>query len=178
MDLTEAVSAVAMRVAMEAFFSVSMGEETARIGRLPDETITDADSPPFVDIMGLGRWVPRRSRLKARAAKAEFDRWLFDLIDARLARRGEGEPGKPDLLDILVDARDEETGALLNREAIRNEVLTLFAAGHETTALSLAWGLDRLAREPEWQETLAEAASAAQAAAGRRSIRRRRRRFP
>lgn len=162
-DLTEAVSALAMRVAMEAFFSSDMGEETARIGRLMDLTITDAGSPPFADIMGLGRWAPRRSRRKGLAAKAELDAWLFALIDDRLSRRGEGEPSRPDLLDILVHARDEETGALLDREAIRNEVLTLFAAGHETTALSLAWGLDRLAREPEWQDRLAEAATQAQA---------------
>ncbi|MAS41611.1 MAG: hypothetical protein CML43_00395 [Rhodobacteraceae bacterium] len=167
-DLSAEVSELAMRVAMEAFFSSDMGEETARIGRLMDITITDAGSPPFADVMGLGKWAPRRSRKAAMAALEALDAWLLPLIDARLARRadGAGEPDSPDLLDILVHARDEETGALLDRGAIRNEVLTLFAAGHETTALSLVWGLDRLSREPGWQDRLAGVAGAAAEAAG------------
>ncbi|MGM0583783.1 MAG: cytochrome P450 [Pseudomonadota bacterium] len=165
-DLTADVAALAMRVAMEAFFSSDIGEETARIGHLMDKVITDAGSPPFADIMGLGRWAPRRSRRKARGWLAELDAWLYPLIDARLATREAGEPEAPDLLDILVHARDAETGELLDRVSIRNEVLTLFAAGHETTALSLAWGLDRLAREPDWQERLAGAAAQAEREAG------------
>jgi cytochrome P450 len=165
-NLTEDVSALAMRVAMEAFFSAEMGEETSRIGDLMDKVITDAGSPPFADIMGLPRWAPRRSRRRARAWLAELDEWLYALIDRRLSTRGQGEPEHPDLLDVLVHAKDEETGELLDRQSIRNEVMTLFAAGHETTALSLAWGLDRLAREPEQQARLAAAASEAQAAAG------------
>ncbi|MEE3100993.1 MAG: cytochrome P450 [Pseudomonadota bacterium] len=165
-DLGADVSGLAMRVAMEAFFSSDMGDETARIGRLMDVVITDAGSPPFADVMGLGRWAPRRSRKAGMAALAELDAWLLPRIDARLARREGGEPEAPDLLDILVHARDEETGALLDRQAIRNEVLTLFSAGHETTALSLVWGLDRLSREPAWQDRLAQAAAAAAQAAG------------
>lgn len=165
-NLTEDVATLAMRIAMEAFFSTGMGAETARIGDLMDKVITDAGSPPFADIMGLPKWAPRRSRRQAQAWLAQLDAWLYPLIDARLARRGEGEPEKPDLMDILVHARDDETGELLDRQSIRNEVLTLFAAGHETTALSLAWGLDRLAREPDWQERLAETAAQAEAEAG------------
>lgn len=165
-DVSHDAATLTMRIAMEAFFSAPMGAETARIGDLMDKIITDSGSPPFADIMGLGKWAPRRSRRQAFAWLAELDAWLYPLIDTRLAQRDEGEPEAPDLLDILVHARDAETGALLDRQAIRNEVLTLFAAGHETTALSLSWGLDRLAREPEWQERLAEAARAAEAAAG------------
>ncbi len=167
-DLTHDVGELAMRIAMEAFFSADMGDDPARIGALMDKVITDAGSPPFADIMNLPAWAPRRSRRQAMGWLAELDAWLYPLIDARLARReaGESEPEAPDLLDILVHARDEETGAFLDRASIRNEVLTLFAAGHETTALSFAWGLDRLAREPGQQDRLAEAAAQAEAEAG------------
>ncbi|WP_339949222.1 cytochrome P450 [uncultured Albimonas sp.] len=166
-DLTHDVGELAMRIAMEAFFSADMGEDPARIGALMDKVITDAGSPPFADIMNLPAWIPRRSRRKAMAWLDELDAWLYPLIDARLARReaGEAEPAAPDLLDILVHAKDAETGAFLDRASIRNEVLTLFAAGHETTALSFAWGLDRLSREPEWQDRLAAAAAEAEAGA-------------
>lgn len=161
-NVTEDAAALTMRIAMEAFFSAAMGPETARICTLMDRVITDSGSPPIADIMGLPGWAPRRSRRQVRLWLAELDAWLGPLIDARLARRDQGEPEAPDLLDILVHARDAETGALLDRQAIRNEVMTLFSAGHETTALSLSWGLDRLAREPDWQERLARAAAAAE----------------
>lgn len=62
--------------------------------------------------------------------------------------------------------RDAETGAKLDRTSIRNEAATLFAAGFESTALLIAWGLDRLAREPEWQDRLAATATEAETAAG------------
>ncbi|MDF2235033.1 cytochrome P450 [Albimonas sp. CAU 1670] len=165
-DLTHDVGELAMRIAMEAFFSADMGDDPARIGDLMDKVITDAGSPPFADIMNLPGWFPRRSRKQAMGWLEELDAWLYGLIDARLARRDQGEPEAPDLLDILVHAKDEETGAFLDRQSIRNEVLTLFAAGHETTALSFAWGLDRLSREPDWQDRLAAVAAEAEAEAG------------
>lgn len=166
-DLSADAAELTMRIAMEAFFSADMGADPARIARLMEGVITDAGTIDFADVLQLPKWFPRRDRREAFGWLAELDAWLFALVDRRLEARGRGEPEHPDLLDILVHARDEETGALLDRRAIRNEVFTLFAAGHETTALSLAWGLDRLAREPEWQERLAEAAAEAEAAAGR-----------
>ncbi|MEO1686344.1 MAG: cytochrome P450 [Pseudomonadota bacterium] len=165
-DLTADAGELTMRIAMEAFFSADMGADPARIGRLMEDIITFSGSIDMADVLQLPWWVPRRSKTEVRAWMAELDAWLYALIDQRLADRAAGEPDSPDLLDILVHARDEETGELLDRQAIRNEVLTLFAAGHETTALSLSWGLDRLAREPEWQARLAQAARAAQEAAG------------
>jgi len=165
-NLSADAAELTMRIAMEAFFSADMGADPARIARLMEGVITDSGTIDFADVLQLPKWFPRRDRRQAFAWLAELDDWLYALVDKRLEARSRGEPENPDLLDILVHARDEETGALLDRQAIRNEVFTLFAAGHETTALSLAWGLDRLAREPEWQERLAEAAGEAERAAG------------
>jgi cytochrome P450 len=86
---------------------------------------------------------------------AELNAALFAIIDARRDR-----PGPGDLLDTLMAARDAETGAALSRQDLRDEVMTLFLAGHETTALSLIWGLDRLAREPQAAQALRQAARA------------------
>ena len=165
-DLSADAAELTMRIAMEAFFSADMGADPARIARLMEGVITDSGTIDFADVLQLPKWFPRRDRTEAFQQLAELDAWLYALVDKRLGTRGQGEPEAPDLLDILVHARDEETGEHLDRQAIRNEVLTLFAAGHETTALSLAWGLDRLAREPDWQARLAEAARAAETEAG------------
>ncbi|MEM1315441.1 MAG: cytochrome P450, partial [Pseudomonadota bacterium] len=166
-NLTEDAAELTMRIAMEAFFSADMGADPARIAKLMEDIITFSGSIDMADVLDLPWWAPRRSKNEARAWIAELDEWLYALVDRRLEERGQGEPENPDLLDILVHAKDAETGELLDRKSIRNEVLVLFAAGHETTALSLAWGLDRLAREPEWQDRLAAAAMAARAEAGR-----------
>lgn len=159
-DISRAATGLTMRIAMEAFFSSDLGDREAEIAALMEEVILDAGSPSMIDMLGLPEWLPRRGRRRRRALLATLNQVLYGLIDARLAERGDAPPEAPDLLDILIHARDDETGAHLGREDVRNEVMTLFAAGHETTALSLAWGLDRLAREPEWQDKLAEAAGA------------------
>ncbi len=156
-DLSRAATGLTMRIAMEAFFSSDLGAREAEIGALMEEVILDAGSPSIIDMLGLPEWLPRRGRKRRRELLAALDDVLYGLIDARLAERTETLPETPDLLDILIHARDEETGAFLGREDVRNEVMTLFAAGHETTALSLAWGLDRLAREQDWQDRLAAA---------------------
>jgi cytochrome P450 len=75
------------------------------------------------------------------------------LLDARVARmiadRRARSEGRPDLLSLLLSARDEETGAAMPDRQVRDEVLTLFVAGHETTATGLSWALWLLARHPD-----------------------------
>ncbi|MGG7565771.1 cytochrome P450 [Rhodovulum sp. DZ06] len=158
-DLSRAVTGLTMRIAMEAFFSSDLGDAEQEIAELMEEAIMESGSPSLIDMLGLPEWMPRKSRRRADEVIAALNTHLYRLIDARIAEGGE-MPETPDLLDILVHAQDEETGARLDREAVRNEVMTLFAAGHETTALSLAWGLDRLAREDAVQEELREAVRA------------------
>lgn len=69
------------------------------------------------------------------------------------ARRKEGS-GAHDLLSMLLDARDEESGEGLNDAELRNEVLTLLIAGHETTAVGLSWAFYLLSKHPTVQREL------------------------
>ena len=82
---------------------------------------------------------------------------------ARLIREHrESPPAEPDLLSLLLQARDAETGQGLDDGQVRNETITLLLAGHETTATALAWTLHLLAVHPETQEAMrAEAVAAA-----------------
>jgi cytochrome P450 len=75
--------------------------------------------------------------------QAEVDELLFDLI---AERRREGAE-RDDVLAMLLEARHED-GSLMSEQEIRDELLTLLVAGHETTASTLAWAFERLAREP------------------------------
>jgi len=74
----------------------------------------------------------------------EADALIFELIDER--RHGEGD--RDDVLTMLLAARDEE-GAPMSDQELRDELMTLLVAGHETTASSLSWGFERLLRLPE-----------------------------
>src|SRR5919106_6216520 len=81
----------------------------------------------------------------------EADALLFELIDER--RRDDGE--RDDVLAMLLEARHED-GSPMAPQELRDELMTLLVAGHETTASELAWAFERLAREPEVMGRLRE----------------------
>jgi cytochrome P450 len=75
--------------------------------------------------------------------QAEVDEVLFALIRERRAEGGE----RDDVLAMLLEATHED-GSPMSEQELRDELLTLLVAGHETTATSLAWAFERLVREP------------------------------
>lgn len=92
--------------------------------------------PPFV---------PTRHNWRLRWAMHTLDQIMFDLIDHH--RRNPAESG--DLLSLLIESHDEETGRGMTDQQLRDELLSLFFAGHETTANTLAWMFYLLASHPE-----------------------------
>ncbi len=83
-----------------------------------------------------------------------LDRPTYAVIEAR--RRDQGLEERRDILSLLLQARTEE-GEAMNDKEVRDELLTLVLAGHETTANSLAWAWERLLRNPAAHEALREA---------------------
>jgi len=81
----------------------------------------------------------------------EVDEMLFALIAERRAGGGDGD----DVLAMLLEARHED-GSPMSEQEIRDELLTLLVAGHETTASTLAWAFERLAQDPTALARLAE----------------------
>src|SRR4051794_10950018 len=77
-------------------------------------------------------------------ARQQLDRFLYRLIDERSAAASSAA-SRDDALSALLDARDED-GSRLSRRQVRDQVLTLLAAGHDTTAHALTWTLYLLAR--------------------------------
>jgi cytochrome P450 len=89
-----------------------------------------------------------------KAGLALLDKPTYAVISAR--RRASDLDERRDILSLLLQARTEDGEALTDRE-LRDELLTLVLAGHETTANSLAWTWERLVRAPDAQERLVEA---------------------
>ena len=102
-------------------------------------------------LVGLPDWLPRfQSRTVHRAAK-RIDLVLNDIIRRCEERLASGEQS---MIQMLLEARDPETGDKLDREALRNEAAVIFMAGHETTANSLAWTWYLLSQAPEVEARL------------------------
>lgn len=90
----------------------------------------------------LGRWSPWARFMKTRR--------LYDSLVDGLIDRGRADPNlreRGDVLALLLQARYED-GTEMRREELRDQLLSLLVAGHETTASSLAWAIERLRRNP------------------------------
>ncbi|HKW53083.1 MAG TPA: cytochrome P450 [Stellaceae bacterium] len=108
--------------------------------------------PGLIDLLELPQWLSRLTSW--RRPERVFDQ--FDqMINRLLAERSRAGGAQPkDLLARLLAARDEDTGSGMTTEEIRNQVVTIFMAGHETTALALTWTWYLLSQHPAAQEKL------------------------
>jgi cytochrome P450 len=100
----------------------------------------------------LPDWVPTPANVRSRRAVRRIDQVVLRMI---ADRRRSGED-RGDLLSILLHAQDADDGTRMTDRQVRDEVMTLFMAGHETTAVALSWTWYLLARHPEVDAALAE----------------------
>lgn len=141
----EHTQAITLDVILRTVFGMDEGaaltELRARLGELLDGVSNPLLLVPALRV-DLG---PRSPGGRLRRLLDDVDRILFAEIRAR---RAEGRGDREDILSMLVEARDEDGERMLEQE-LRDELMTLLLAGHETTATSLAWTLHRLIRHPE-----------------------------
>jgi cytochrome P450 len=105
---------------------------------------------PFFDVM---EHLPLPAFRRSRKARAELDAIIYGMIEER--RKNPSDRG--DLLSMLLMAQDEEAGgAGMTDQQVRDEALTLFLAGHETTANALTWTWYLLSQNPECERRLHE----------------------
>jgi cytochrome P450 len=97
-------------------------------------------------------WLPTPDNLRLRHITRRLDGIIYGLIDER---RNSPEE-RDDLLSMLLHAQDEDDGTGMTDRQLRDEVMTLFLAGHETTALALSWAWYLLAQHPEIEAKLAD----------------------
>jgi len=94
--------------------------------------------------------LPLPAQRQMRAAEATLNKVIYGLITERRA-----SPSKQhDLLSLLIQTTDEEGRPAMNDQQVRDEAMTLFLAGHETTANALAWAWYLLAQHPEVEKRL------------------------
>ena len=113
-----------------------------------DDYLAEAGKISLFDILGAPDWVPRPGRIMSGKALKEMKAMADGAIDARAAR---GHEGVPDLLDLLLAGVDPKTKRTMNTAELRDNLLTLIVAGHETTALTLAWSMYLMAFDQDAQ---------------------------
>ena len=96
-------------------------------------------------------WVPTPRNLRSRRAVRRLDAVVHRIIAAR--QRSQEDRG--DLLSMLVHAQDADDGTRMTAQQLRDEVMTIFMAGHETTAVALSWTWYLLAQHPDVDARLA-----------------------
>ncbi len=152
-DVHEEMMRVTLDVINRTMFGADVTREAGRVGTamtvLTRYAFAQAGNP-----FSVPPWVPTRRNREFHEALDTIDSVVLGLIRARLAARDSGERPRGDLLDMLLDAEDAETGERMTDQEVLDEVKTVFAAGHETTANALTWTWLLLAEYPEASEKL------------------------
>jgi cytochrome P450 len=147
-DIAAEMMALTLNIVARTMFSSDVSGEIEVVRRLMDVVVNLR--PRVLDILGLPEWLPRLKPIAYRHTIAEFEA----LVSRLLARRRAEKVDRGDLLSMLLTARDPETGNRMSDKQIRDEILTILLAGHETTATALSWAWYLLARHPEAEARL------------------------
>ncbi len=140
----DVTSRIAMDIILRAVFGVARGPEATAAASVLHGVLEAIDPLLFfAGALHTPLYPPFR---RYRAAIARYDAFVAERIAER-RRSGAGE----DILGMMIDARYDD-GSSMEDEAIRDQLLTLLLAGHETTAIALAWALRDLALNPSARE--------------------------
>lgn len=141
-ELRSEMLALTLRVVCRALFGQSFSGDARRLAHamhvLQEAVVTPKFLPP---------WLPTPRRLRDERMRAIIDEEVYAILD-----RAQAAPGS--LLHELRGAADEQGG--MTRQELRDEVVTLFLAGHETTALALTWAFYLVALHPSVDRALAD----------------------
>ena len=152
----EIMQDISLKVIMEAVFGVRKGERYEALQERMKKLLDLFNSPltsaflffPFAQ-KDWGNWIPWSRFLRQRKA-------IDELIYAEISdRRANPDPDRTDILSLLMFAKDEQGNQMKDQE-LRDELVALLMAGHETTASAMAWALYWLHYTPEVKDKLME----------------------
>ncbi|WP_374305687.1 cytochrome P450 [Methylocella sp.] len=168
-DVQPEIARATLDVLGRTLFSDGLGQDPGAFTKpLTDYFRTIGTFHPF-DLLGLPDWAPRFGRGAGAKALAFFDAAVDGLIARRRRLIAEGAAPR-DILGLLLEARDPQTGAGLTDAEVRSNVVTFIGAGHETTADAVIWSLFLLSMSPGWRRRLADEADEALSGAAENAV--------
>ena len=148
-DMAEDMVRTTFDVIAEVTFSGDGTFDADAVHGAIDAYISEAGKISLFDLLGFPDWVPRPGRVMSGGAVKQMKSVADEAVEARRER---GRDGVPDLLDLLLEGEDPKTKRQMNTAELRDNLLTFIVAGHETTALTLAWSLYLCAFDQEVQD--------------------------
>ena len=142
-DIHPDMMRLTLEIVVKTLFDADVSGDADRVGRVLSELVK-----PFASQATL-KWIldnrlPTPAHRRFHRAVGEIDKVIYRII----AERRNSGYDQGDLLSMLLQAHDDD-GSQMTDSQLRDEVMTLFLAGHETTALALSWGWYLLATNPE-----------------------------
>jgi cytochrome P450 len=157
-DLRADLLDLTQKIAAKTLFDADITGDAAIVGRALNVASREIGAEFRGVTMFLPRWLPTPGRSRLKTAVGQVEQVLYRIIDERRAQDadhtshpdgdhpGQGRPD--DMLRLLMDARDEAGEPMSDRQ-LRDETMTLYSAGHETTGNTLVWAHYLLSRHPE-----------------------------
>lgn len=134
LDIDQEMMRLTLRIVAKTLFDAEVTDEANEVGKALT-TIVEMFNLLLLPFSEVLEKFPFPQSLRLKRARKTLDSIIFRIIDER--RRSGEDTG--DLLSMLLAARDEGDGGQMSDEQIRDEALTLFLAGHETTAVAMTW---------------------------------------
>ena len=158
-DISKDMMRLTLNIVTKALFSTDVGDRISGISEALDGIMHFADRTLKSFIRPPLKYPTPRNR-KFLAAVAQVEEVIYGIINGRRAEIERNPDARyDDLLDMLMRTRDEETGETMSDSQLRDEVTTIFMAGHETTANALSWALYLLAKHPDASRKIREESS-------------------
>lgn len=140
-DVSEEMTKLTVKIAAETLFSADISKDAERFGdalKIALEQVSHRMRYPFAP----PEFLPTKRNRQFNRARRTLDEIVLKIIRRRRIETAD----KGDLLSMLMHARDEETGEMMSDRQLKDEVMTLLIAGHETTAAALSWSWYLLAK--------------------------------
>lgn len=145
LDLRKEMTDLTLAVLMKTIFGRSSGDGIDELGQAFMVAEHDMHIAAAFLPVKLPKWVPTPRRIRFSRAIRTIDEFITRIVDER--KRSGDDRG--DFLSLLLAARDQDTGEAMPPQQIRDEVITMLAAGHDTVTEALTWTLYLVAQHPE-----------------------------
>ncbi|HJZ70452.1 MAG TPA: cytochrome P450 [Vicinamibacterales bacterium] len=144
LEIQSEMAGLTLGIVVKTLFGADVTREAADVGKLM-VAVLDAANQRLNSVFQVPSWVPSRRNLREKRALARLDAILRALIVERRSSAGQ----RDDLLSVLLRATDAESSVRMSDRQLRDEMMTLFLAGHETTATALTWTWYLLSQHPD-----------------------------
>jgi cytochrome P450 len=148
-DAQADMMSLTLEIVAKTLFDAEIGSDSVEAGAAM-EVLMNGFISRTAQLVSMPHWVPTPVNLRVERAARRLDRIILAII---AKRRASGED-RGDLLSMLLHAQDEDSGRRMTDRQLRDEAMTLFMAGHETTANTLAWVWYLLATHPQSEAKL------------------------